>query len=95
MDVKFQAIYKGKNYEFDDGLVVYMFEKGIQYEIDVNYGKSALKKYAEKTAECIINDRNEPQIEKFAKFMADCWDIVCDMDCYELLDYYYLEYCDE
>ena len=87
--LKFQVIYKGKFYEFDDGIRAYIFQLGVFNDHDKKYGMKALMRYIDITCRCIAVDSNSTPIEDFAEFVSRKWRTVKDMDSYELLDFFY------
>lgn len=87
--IKFQVIYKGKIYEFEDGLKAYLFQVAVFNDFDKRYGNKALIYYISLTFSCIRKDCNETPIEDFSLFIVRHWKKVKDMDSYELLDYFY------
>lgn len=87
--IKFQVIYKGKIYEFEDGLKAYLFQVAVLNDFDKKYGNKALTDYISRTFSCIRKDCNETPIEDFSLFMVRHWKKVKDMDAYELLDNFY------
>lgn len=87
--IKFQVIYKGKIYEFEDGLKAYLFQVAVFNDFDKKCGNKALVDYISLTFSCIRKDCNETPIEDFSLFMVRHWKKVKTMDAYELLDYFY------
>lgn len=87
--IKFQVIYKGKIYEFEDGLKAYLFQVAVFNDFDKRYGNKALTDYISRAFSCIRKDCNETPIEDLSLFMVRHWKKAKDMDAYELLDYFY------
>ena len=63
--IKFQVIYKGNFYEFEDGLKAYLFQVAVFNDFDKKYGNKSLTDYISRTFYCIRKDCNETPIGDF------------------------------
>lgn len=90
--LKFQVIYKGKFYEFEDGMYAFVFQLGVFNDFDKKYGMKALMQYIGLVCRCVSVDSNSTPIEDLAEFVSHKWRTVKDMESYALLDYFYETY---
>ncbi len=88
-NIKFQVIFDGRFFEFNEGMKAFLFHLGIRNDHIKKYGIKAQLNYVDLVCDCVHADVNNTSIEDLAEFVSRRWRIVRYMDKYELLDYYY------
>lgn len=91
-ELTFHVKYGKHTYTFNFGSEVYIFHTGIYNDMDKRYGLKILLEYVALTHECYLKDSNRTPLGALADYIAEHWKKVKKLDCYELLDQFYLQY---
>lgn len=89
--IEFKVIYKGKEYSFNCGAAVYIFDIATCNGFAESHDEKTLLDYIELVRECYIKDDNPTPLGSLADFIAEHWYAVNLLTLREILERFYEE----
>lgn len=87
--MKILVEYNGKQYEFQYGYEVYIFDCAVSNNFDKTHTDNELKEFIYCVAECYLKDSNQTPLGHLTDYMATHWDELKGLSRYDILEKFY------